>query len=80
MDGPVRPPPVLGNAGHDLPAYISNGVVGLKIRANPLTPGMSLLSGFSGEHPEKKIEAAALAPYPIAGDVFLEGVLDVGRP
>jgi len=53
---------------------MSNGVVGLKIRDNPLTPGMTLVSGFSGEHPERKIEAAALAPYPIAGDISLEGV------
>jgi trehalose/maltose hydrolase-like predicted phosphorylase len=48
--------------------------VGLKVRDNPLTPGMALLSGFSGEHPERKIEAAAFAPYPIAGDICLQGV------
>jgi hypothetical protein len=61
-------------AGRELPAYLSNGVVGLKVRYNPLSPGMTLLSGFSGEHPERKIEAAAFAPYPIAGDVSLDGV------
>jgi trehalose/maltose hydrolase-like predicted phosphorylase len=48
--------------------------VGLKVRDNPLSPGMTLLCGFSGEHPERKIEAAAFAPYPIAGDVSLDGV------
>ena len=60
--------------GNELPAYISNGVIGLKVRDNPLAPGMALLSGFSGEHPERKIEAAAFAPYPLAGDICLEGV------
>jgi trehalose/maltose hydrolase-like predicted phosphorylase len=35
---------------------------------------MTQLSGFSGEHPERKIEAAAFAPYPIAGDISLDGV------
>ncbi len=74
MDGPISPPPVTGSAGNELPAYMSNGVVGLKVRDNPLTPGMTLLSGFSGEHPERKIEAAAFAPYPVAGDICLEGV------
>jgi hypothetical protein len=74
MDGPISPPPVVGSAGNELPAYMSNGVVGLKVRDNPLTPGMALLSGFSGEHPERKIEAAAFAPYPVAGDICLEGV------
>src|SRR4029453_18632620 len=74
MDGPIRPPPIIGSAVNQLPAYISNGVVGLKVRDNPLIPGMALLSGFSGEHPERKIEAAAFAPYPIAGDICLDGV------
>ena len=74
MDGPISPPPVGGTAGNELPAYMSNGVVGLKVRDNPLSPGMALLNGFSGEHPERKIEAAALAPYPLAGDICLEGV------
>src|SRR6476661_3702886 len=74
MEGPISPPPVKGGAGDELPAYMSNGVVGLKIRDNPLTPGMALLSGFSGEHPERKIEAAAYAPYPLAGDICLGGV------
>jgi hypothetical protein len=74
MEGPISPPPVVGGAGRELPAYLSNGVVGLKVRDNPLSPGMTLLSGFSGEHPERKIEAAAFAPYPIAGDVSLDGV------
>src|SRR4029077_15024866 len=49
------------------------GLLGLKVRDNPLNPGMALLSGFSGEHPERKIEAAAFDPYPIAGDICLEG-------
>ena len=74
MDGPISPPPVAGSAGNELPAYMSNGVVGLKVRDNPLTPGMALLSGFSGEHPDRKIEAGAFAPYPLAGDICVDGV------
>ena len=30
MEGPINPPPVAGGAGRELPAYLSNGVVGLK--------------------------------------------------
>ena len=59
MDGPISPPRVAGSAANELPAYMSNGVLGLKVRDNPLTPGMALVSGFSGEHPERQIEAAA---------------------
>ena len=40
----------------------------------PLAAGLTLLSGYSGEHPQRRIEAIAVAPYPVAGDVQLEGV------
>jgi hypothetical protein len=36
MEGPINSPPVAGGAGRELPAYLSNGVVGLKVRDNPL--------------------------------------------
>ena len=32
------------------------------------------MSGFAGEHPERRIEAAAAAPYPLAGDVAINGM------
>jgi hypothetical protein len=35
MEGPINPP-VAGGAGRELPTYLSNGVVGLKVRDNPL--------------------------------------------
>jgi trehalose/maltose hydrolase-like predicted phosphorylase len=35
---------------------------------------MALVSGFAGEHPERFIEAAATAPYPLAGDLAINGV------
>ena len=35
---------------------------------------MVLVSGLAGEHPERQIEAAAAAPYPLAGDLALNGV------
>ena len=48
--------------------------MGLRIREMPLAAGLTLLSGYSGEHPQRRIEAIAVAPYPVAGDVQLEGV------
>jgi hypothetical protein len=35
---------------------------------------MTLVSGFSSGHPERGIEATAVTPYPVAGDVCLNGV------
>ena len=48
--------------------------MGLRVRAMPLEAGMALLSGYSGEHPERHIEAAATAPYPVAADISIDGV------
>jgi len=70
---PINPPAVVGAGRRELPAYVSNGLIGLRVRDVPLTTGMTLLSGYSGEHYERQIEAAAVAPYPIAGDIALDG-------
>jgi trehalose/maltose hydrolase-like predicted phosphorylase len=74
MSSPISPPPVLGNGQRDLPAYVANGLIGLRIRDMPLAAGMALVSGYTGQHHERLIEAAAVAPYPIAGDLALDGV------
>jgi hypothetical protein len=74
MSIPISPPVVRGSPANQLPAYLSNGVVGLRVRDVPFVPGMTLLSGFSGEHPVRRIEAGAVAPYPCAADLQLNGV------
>lgn len=74
MSAPISPPPVKGSARAELPAYVSNGVIGLRIRDMPLAAGMALLSGYTGEHHEREIEAAAVAPFPLAADIALDGV------
>ena len=60
MSSPISPPPVRGGARNELPAYVANGVVGLRVREMPLGAGLTLVSGYSGEHPERRIEAIAL--------------------
>src|ERR1700754_4855238 len=74
MSGPINPQPALGHGDRELPAYVSNGLIGLRVRPMALAQGMALVSGYAGEHPERRIEAAATAPYPLAGDIALEGV------
>jgi len=64
----------------DLHAYVSNGLIGLRVREVPLIAGMVLVSGLAGEHPERQIEAAAAAPYPLAGDLALNGVWMSDQP
>ncbi|WGM30503.1 glycoside hydrolase family 65 protein [Brevundimonas sp. NIBR11] len=74
MTHPISPPQARGPRNGDLPAYVGNGLVGLRVREQPLQAGMMIVSGFAGEHPERRIEAAAPAPYPLAGDLALDGV------
>ena len=74
MTAPINPPPSPGQGDRTLPAYVSNGLVGLRVRPVPLFPGMALVNGYAGEHPERCIEAAAVAPYPLAGDIAVDGV------
>lgn len=71
---PISPPVERGARGRDLPAYVSNGVIGLRVRENPLQSGMCIISGFVGEHHEKRIEAAVAAPYPLGGDIAIDGL------
>jgi len=74
MSDPINPSIAKGGGNKDLPAYVANGVVGLRVRDNPLAAGMALLCGYVGLHPDKKIEAAAVAPYPLAANLALNGV------
>ena len=74
MSEPLSPDPVRSLGERELPAYVSNGLVGLRTRDVPLAAAMALVSGFAGEHPERRIEAAATAAYPPAGEVAINGL------
>lgn len=82
MDGkyrPISPPVERGPRGRQLPAYVSNGLIGLRVRENPLHAGMCIVSGFVGRHHELRVEAAAAAPYPLAGDIAVNGLWSSDR-
>lgn len=74
MSSPINPPPVTRSGVNELPAYVSNGLVGLRVVDIPLTAGLIMVSGYAGTHPEQEIEAATEGPYPIAGDLTLNQV------
>src|SRR5688500_17820016 len=74
MSTPLSPRPATTSGRVELPAYLSNGLIGLRVLDIPLLPGMVLVNGFSGTHPVVQVEAAAQAPYPLAGDIGPNGV------
>jgi hypothetical protein len=73
MSRPINPPSASGAGGRELPAYVSNGLIGLRVRCQPLQAGMTIVSGYAGEDPERRIEGATPAPYPLAGDIAVDG-------
>jgi hypothetical protein len=77
---PLSPPPVTSGGRGDLPAYLSNGVVGLRVLDIPLLPGVVLVSGFTGLDPVVEVEAGAEAPYPLSGDIGLGKVWLTSSP
>src|SRR3954467_9065201 len=70
-DAPISPPPVTGREqGPDqLPAYLSNGLIGLRVLEIPLRPGLAMLNGLAAIHPVLGIEYSPEAPHPLAGDL-----------
>lgn len=69
MSRPISPPPVRGSADGQLPAYLSNGVLGLRVRDVPLRRGVTIVNGLDGEDPVTHVVSTAEAPYPVAGDL-----------
>src|SRR5437868_1162172 len=71
---PLSPDPVTRSGSRELPAYVANGVIGLRVLDIPIYAGFVLISGYTGLHPRVEVDSAARAPYPIAGDIGLDGV------
>ena len=45
---PISPPPATGALAEDLPAYVSNGVIGLRVRDVPLQQVLEQLADYQG--------------------------------
>jgi trehalose/maltose hydrolase-like predicted phosphorylase len=77
---PINPPDATASDRFELPAYVSNGVIGLRLLEQPLTGGVCMLSGFAGEDPERHIEGAARAPLPIMAALAVDGLFSSDAP
>ena len=68
---PFSPPALRRYRPDFLPAYLSNGVLGIRIGRVALTDGLAILNGFAGEDGDTGVESFARAPYPLAGDLAI---------
>ena len=51
------------------PAYVANGLVGLRVGRIPLPGGTALLGGYMGTSDLERVESYAPVPYPLGGDL-----------
>jgi trehalose/maltose hydrolase-like predicted phosphorylase len=76
---PISPRPVTKWRPEFLPAYLSNGLIGVRVGKYPPLEGLAIVSGLAAIHPKEKVEGFARAPYPFAGDILIDGEPMSGR-
>lgn len=70
---PISPKPVTEYRPEYLPAYLSNGLLGLRVGKIPLVEGLCMVNGLVERDPVEDGEGFARAPYPLWGDVEVNG-------
>ncbi len=70
---PISPPPLRRWRPEYIPAYLSNGVIGLRAGPIPLIEGVAIVNGLAAVDPVEKGEGLARGPYPIGGDLEIDG-------
>jgi trehalose/maltose hydrolase-like predicted phosphorylase len=70
---PISPPPIAEYRPEYLPAYLSNGLLGLRIGRIPFVDGLCMVNGLVERDPVEDGEGFARAPYPLWGDVEVDG-------
>src|SRR5437868_12317452 len=73
MSGPISPPAGRRYDPAFIPAYLSNGLIGLRVGKIPQLEGLAIVGGLAAIHPVDKVEGFARAPYPVAGDLEIDG-------
>jgi trehalose/maltose hydrolase-like predicted phosphorylase len=61
------------------PAYLSNGLIGIRPGPNPLASAPAAVGGYVYAHPVHRVECLAPAPYPLTTDIVAGGVSLLGH-
>jgi protein-glucosylgalactosylhydroxylysine glucosidase len=72
VKSPISPAPMTEYQPDALPAYLSNGMMGLRVRPIPLHAGLAVINGCAGVHPVIQVTSTPFAPYPLSGDIRIE--------
>jgi protein-glucosylgalactosylhydroxylysine glucosidase len=71
MSDIISPDPLTEWPTANLPAYLSNGLVGLRFGRMPWVSGVTNVNGFEGMDPANVVEASARVPYLLGGDMSI---------
>lgn len=71
--GPLSPAPITEYRPEYIPAYLSNGMLGLRVGRIPLVDGLCMVDGLVERDPVEDGEGFARGPYPLWGDVEVDG-------
>ena len=71
---PISPAPLEEWRPGSLPAYLSNGMVGLRVPHVPHFGGIAILNGFAGVDGASGVETMARTPYPLAAGLSVDGL------
>ncbi len=69
MSEPISPPPVRDYRPEYLPAYIANGLIGLRCPRVPFRDGTAMVNGFAGLDVTDGLEGFAEVPFPLGADL-----------
>jgi len=71
---PLSPAPLRAPRPEHLPAYLGNGLIGLRCPPIPFLDGTAMVNGFAGIDPADGVEGFSRVPFPLAADVELDGI------
>jgi len=71
---PISPPPLCAPRPGYLPAYLGNGLIGLRCPPIPFLDGTAMVNGFAGIDPSDGVEGFSRVPFPLAADLEIDGV------
>src|SRR5215470_4290993 len=62
------------------PAYLSNGLIGIRPGPNPLVDAMTYVSGYVSAEVPYEVESLSPAPYPFETDLVINEISLLKRP
>jgi trehalose/maltose hydrolase-like predicted phosphorylase len=71
---PLSPPPLREPRPEYLPAYVSNGLIGLRCPWIPFLDGTAMVNGFAGIDPSDGVEGFSRVPFPLSADLSIDGI------